>query len=170
MPRPTPLVPAALLLVVMLAACAARPPAPAGARATIPEELDAPRAELLAAERALFAAFAHRDQAAFEQLVGDDFVLRMPGSPDVGRAAFLASIPRLPPDILSVEGAELDARVLAPDLGVVSGVQIARVRVDGKEVVDRGAFTDVFRRAADGRWQAVFAHTIPLPAPPAAAP
>jgi hypothetical protein len=50
MPRPTPLVPAALLLVVMLAACAASPPAPAGARATIPVDLDAARAELLAAE------------------------------------------------------------------------------------------------------------------------
>jgi hypothetical protein len=39
----------------------------------------------------------------------------------------------------------------AGDTGIVEGVQVARVRVDGNVIEDRGSFVDVFvRRAVRG--------------------
>jgi ketosteroid isomerase-like protein len=121
-------------------------------------------AELIAAERALFAAIQRRDRGLLERLVADDFVLRMPGSPDVDRVGFLAAFAAIPGELLAVEGAEIDARVLGPDVGLVTGVQIARVRLDGHELADRNAFADVFERRG-GEWRLVYAFGVPAPAP-----
>src|SRR6266545_1666165 len=94
---------AAATPVLTLAACARPTPAPA---------LEDPEASLLAAERAIFAAFQHRDPDAMAALVAAEFVLRMPGQADVARADFLAAVARLPEGILSVDGEQLAARAL----------------------------------------------------------
>jgi len=74
-------------------------------------------AELLAAEQGLFAAIQKRDRAALEDMVAPDFVLRMPGQPDMARAAFIDSVIHLPVEVVSVGGTELDARPLGPGVG-----------------------------------------------------
>jgi len=147
-----------LALAVSVAACAGATPAPS-------EGVPSPQtaAELLAAEQGLFAAIQRRDRAALEELVAPHFVLRMPGRPDVARAAFIDSVVDLPAEVVSVGGKELDARLLGPGVGIVSGVQASRVRLEGKEIVDRGAFADVFTQSKDGHFRLVYAYTVSLP-------
>ena len=70
---------------------------------------------------------------------------------------------------MAVTGEKVAARSLGGDSGIVTGYQVARVRLDGREIVDRQAFADVFERR-DGRWRMVFAFGIvpaDAPAPPA---
>jgi hypothetical protein len=140
---------------LLLAASCARP-AQVRARSASVE------AELLAAEQQIFDAIAHRDPRALGAITEVDFVLRYPGTADVRRDDFLAHLSQIPGGMLDVRGEQLEAHPLAPDVGVVSGVQVSRLQIDGKEIVDRGAFTDVFRRGTDGRWRVAFAHVVPL--------
>jgi ketosteroid isomerase-like protein len=114
---------------------------------------------LLAAEHALFAALATRDRDALERLVGDDFVLRLPGQPDTDRSAFLQGVMATPGEILGIEGEGLAAHV-SGDTGIVRGVQLAHVRLDGQLIDDRGAFADVFARRG-GAWKLTFALVVP---------
>jgi Domain of unknown function (DUF4440) len=113
---------------------------------TPPEDDDG----LIAAEKEIFRALASRDQAALAAIVAPEFVLRMPGTPEVDRKAFLDATAAIPGEILAVEGEGLIAH-RAGDTGIVRGTQIARVKIDGKEIVDRGVFVDVFVRR-EGRW------------------
>ena len=115
--------------------------------------------ELVAAEEAVFAAIHRRDRAALEALTTEDFILRVPGAADVDRAAFLASISSIPGEIVAVDGEHVAARSPGHGTGIVTGFQVARVRVDGQVVVDRQAFADVFVRRSGG-WRMNFAFGI----------
>ncbi len=124
-------------------------------------------AELLAAARAVFDAIARRDRAALEALTDEAFILRVPGAPDVDRGGFIAGIAAIPGEILSVEAEHVAARRLGPAAGVVTGYQLARVRLDGTKIVDRAPFADVFTRHESG-WRMIFAFgVVPVDAPPA---
>lgn len=113
---------------------------------------------LLDAERALFAAFARRDRDQLERIITPDFVLRIPGEPDLDRAALVRAATTTPGDIVEVTGDRLVAHQ-AGTLGIVEGIQRARVRLDGKLVEGRGTFVDVFVRR-DGAWHVRFALTV----------
>jgi hypothetical protein len=121
------------------------------------------RGELIDAEHALFAAIAHRDQGQLARLAAPELVLRMPDQPDVDRAGFLRGIAAIPGEILEVTGERVQAHA-AGAAGIVEGIQVARVRIDGKVIEDRGAFVDVFVKR-DGAWQLTFALNVPLAAP-----
>jgi len=148
------------LLLVAGGGCAAAPSpspaAPAAARGADPTELRA-------AEEAIFLAIQRRDRAALERIVADDFVLETPAAPPQDRAAFLAAVAATG-EILSVAGEDVRVRPIGPDAGLVTGVQVARVRLDGEEIVDRGYFVDLFERRG-GRWQITYAFNVPLPPP-----
>ncbi len=161
--------PRILLAAALLGCGAPATPSPAAATAAAPDGAQIER-ELLAAERDVFAAIRRRDRAALESLTTDEFILRVPGAPDVDRAGFLAGIAAIPGEIVAVEGDKVAARALGGDSGVVTGYQVARVRMDGREVVDRQPFADVFVRR-DGRWRMVFAFgVVPAEEPAAPAP
>lgn len=117
--------------------------------------------DLVDAERALFTAFARRDRDRLERAITPDFVLRIPGAPDVDRAAFLRAATAIPGEILEVTGEHLVAHQ-SGSVGIVKGIQRARVRLDGQLVDDRGTFVDVFVRR-DGAWLLRFALTAPDP-------
>ena len=121
-----------------------------------------PSAGLLDAERALFAALARRDRAQLERLIAPELVLRVHGQADADRAALLDSISTTP-GTLEVTGEKLQAHD-AGDTGIVEGIQVARVTIDGKVVEDRGAFVDVFARR-DGAWRLIFALNVSLTDP-----
>jgi len=116
-------------------------------------------AGLVAAERALFAGLAARDRDALARLAAPELILRIPGQPDVDRAAFLQAVAATPGEILGVDGAGITTH-RAGDTGIVRGVQVARVRVDGKVIEDRGTFVDVFVRRG-GAWVLTFALNVP---------
>jgi hypothetical protein len=118
--------------------------------------------ELLDAEQSLFAAIARRDGAQLELLAAPELILRIPGQPDVDRAGFLRGVAAIPGEILEVTGEGVRAHQ-AGDTGIVEGIQVARVRLDGKVIEDRGAFVDVFVRR-DGAWRITFALNVSLPA------
>lgn len=105
---------------------------------------------LLAAERALFDALAHRDGKALAALTAPGFVLHIAGKPDTDRQTFLAGAVAIEGEILSVDGADL-VTYRTGDTGIVRGTQIARVRASGQVSEDRNSFLDVFVKR-EGRW------------------
>ncbi len=123
---------------------------------------------LLATEEAIFAALTHRDADALGAIVAAEFVFRAPGQPDTDRAGFLAAVAGIPGEILSVVGEDVTAH-RAGDTGIVRGRQVARVRLSGQEIEDRGHFVDVFVRR-DGRWVMTLALTAPALTGPSADP
>ena len=114
--------------------------------------------ELLGAERAVMAAIARRDRGALGRLVGRDFVLRVPGQPDVGRDAFLEGTSALPEGIVVIAGEGMVV-LRSGEVGIVRGVQVAKVKLGGRVVEDRGVFADVFVRRG-GVWVLTFALSV----------
>src|SRR5262245_28870817 len=142
--------------VVIIAACHRSPrPMSEPTMPSPPTSIDAVRA----AEEAVFDAIRRRDRAALARLTTDDFVLVVPGSPRTDRAAFLDLVAAIPGEILTVTGEDVDVRLLHPDAALVTGQQVSTVRLDGKVVVDRGAFADVFERR-QGRWVISYAFNV----------
>ena len=157
-----------LLATAFLGCGAPAAPSPASATSAAADAAQIER-ELLAAEDDVFAAIQRRDREALESLTAEEFILRVPGAPDLDRAGFLAGIAAIPGEIAAVTGEKVAARSLGGGTGIVTGYQVARVRLDGREIADRQAFADVFERR-DGRWRMVFAFgivTADAPAPPA---
>ncbi len=109
----------------------------------------------------LAAAIARRDPDAVRAVLAPGFVLRTPGGPSIDAAAFVAGLAQIPGEILFVR---LEGLEVAPLDGsaLVTGVQHASVRVDGKVVDDRRPFADVFVRSDDdGAWRVKLALDLP---------
>ena len=122
--------------------------------------------DLRAAEQRVFEAIRKKDVAALGRELAQDFVHSSPGQPDQPREAFLAAIRDMPYAIRGIEGEDLRVRELG-ETALLSGVQRARVALpDGREVVARTAFVDVFTRQ-DGRWRLRHAWSVELPEPDA---
>jgi hypothetical protein len=120
--------------------------------------------ELLDIDRRIIQAIGAKDRHQLAPLLAESFTLKTPGAPDVTREAFLEAVAALPGEILSIGGLETAALVIG-EAGIVSGVQVAEVRLEdtGTVVTSRGAYTDIFERH-DGRWRLRFAFSIELPA------
>src|SRR5262249_11045215 len=97
------------------------------------------------------AAIRARDRAAVRALLAPGFVQRTIGGGAVGVDQFLAAIEQIPGEILTVEltGLEVD---IEGDMAIVTGVQHARVRIDGQAVDDRRPFVDWMVRQS-GAWR-----------------
>ncbi|NMO21521.1 nuclear transport factor 2 family protein [Pyxidicoccus fallax] len=125
-----------------------------------PETAQARHRALLELEQSVTQAIRQRDGARLRELLPGDFVFRGPGDVETDREAFIASVAAIPGDILSLEMPITRAHVFG-DTGVLTGLQLARVRLpDGTEVTDRQTFTDVCQWR-DGKWWMVLAHSLP---------
>jgi hypothetical protein len=95
-------------------------------------------------------------------LLAPGFVHHTPGGATTDVDAFLKGIAAIPGEIAFVrlEQVRVD---LAADTALVSGLQHARVRLDGQDIDDRRAFVDWFTKDPAG-WRIKVA--IDLPAPP----
>jgi ketosteroid isomerase-like protein len=150
---------ARLALLAVLCLCAA-----CGLRSTrqAPSSSTADEAQLLQLEKDMFTAIRTRDRQLLERILDENFELRVPGSPPVDRAGFIAAILAIPGTILSVESEDLEVRTYG-DAGVLLGRQRARVQLEnGTTVTDVGAFTDIAIKRG-GQWRMVLAHSVPLP-------
>lgn len=116
---------------------------------------------ILRAERETMEAIGRKDAAALSRLLDEGFVLRTPAGPEVSRAEFIQNVASIPADILSVRGEGVRAEIFG-ETAVVTGVQRARVRVEGKEFDNVSAFTDVFVKRR-GRWRLRLAYSVELP-------
>lgn len=115
---------------------------------------------VLRAERETMEAIGRKDTAALGRILDEGFVLRTPAGGEVARAEFLRGVAAQPAEILSVRGEGVRADVFG-ETAVVTGVQRARVRLDGKEFDSVGAFTDIFVKRR-GRWRLRLAHSVDL--------
>ena len=108
------------------------------------------------------AAIGRRDTAAIGQLLSRDFVYRAPGGPSVTTEAFLRGIAEIPGEINFVKLESLQMDVVHDSAALVTGIQHARVTVDGQVIDDRRAFVDLFERTAEG-WRIRTAVDLPGP-------
>jgi len=101
--------------------------------------------------RRMAAAIGARDQAAIRALLARDFVQRAIGGAAARGDEFLAAVAQIPGEILSVDLEHLEVELT--DAGaLVTGVQHARVRIDGNIVDDRQPFVDWMVKEA-GEWR-----------------
>lgn len=123
-------------------------------------------AEILQLEREIMAAIKNKDAVTLEPMVADDFVYRTHFGAESNKAEFLKGIASFPVEILTIRGEELNVNVFG-ETAVLTGVQIAEVRVPEAGTEEGAvAFTDIFVRR-DGRWSMVLAYAVELPSEPA---
>jgi ketosteroid isomerase-like protein len=120
---------------------------------------------LLALEDALMDAIRRRDPRGVRVLLRQDFALLGPDGSELDVDAFVSAVTSLPGELLEVSAEHLRARVIG-GVGVLTGLQRARVRLpDGTVAEEVQAFTDVCTRSDDG-WRMALAHSAPFLPPP----
>ena len=115
---------------------------------------------LLTLEDLVIEAIRRRDAEALGALVTDGFVLLGSDGSQTAREDFLRAAVEIPGEILELSVLHLRARVVG-GVGVLTGLQRARVRLPtGIEVDDVAFFTDVCVRTGTG-WRMALAHSGP---------
>ncbi|HUM09786.1 MAG TPA: nuclear transport factor 2 family protein [Myxococcaceae bacterium] len=115
---------------------------------------------LLALEDSVIDAIRRRDGGALGALVTEGFVLLGSDGSETRREDFLRAAVEIPGEILELSVLHLRARVV-DGVGVLTGLQRARVRLtNGIEVDDVAFFTDVCVRTGTG-WRMALAHSGP---------
>lgn len=107
-------------------------------------------ARLTDASHDIASAIAGRDTAALAAFLAPGFVYRIPGGDTLEAQAFLDNVRQIPGEILFVRVRQLQIDVEG-DAAIVSGVQHAQVRIDGRAIDDVRSFVDFFVRL-EGRW------------------
>jgi ketosteroid isomerase-like protein len=98
--------------------------------------------------RRIAAAIGARDTATLAALLDEQFVHRAPGGAATDLTAFLEAIAAIPGEIVSVALEELAIDVVG-DAALATGIQHARVRMDGEIIHDRRGFVDWFVKTGD---------------------
>jgi hypothetical protein len=115
---------------------------------------------LLALEDAVIDAIRRRDSVALGALLTEGFVLLGSDGSETRREDFLKSAVEIPGELLELSALHLRARVVG-GVGVLTGLQKARVRLPtAVEVDDVAFFTDVCVRTGTG-WRMALAHSGP---------
>jgi ketosteroid isomerase-like protein len=111
-------------------------------------------AQITEAAHAIATAIEKRDDRALQDFLAPDFRLHKPGAATVAAAEFVASVRDVPAEMefVSVHLEHLEIE-LAGDTALATGIQHARVRLDGETIDDRRPFVDWFVRSQSGRWQ-----------------
>jgi ketosteroid isomerase-like protein len=119
------------------------------------------RERVLATAIAIADAIGVRDVGRLATLLSPDFLHRKAGAGATGAAAFLAAIERIPGEILSVNLARIEID-MAGDSALVTGIQHARVRLDGELIEDTRPFVDWLTKES-GEWRLRAAVELPGP-------
>jgi hypothetical protein len=107
-------------------------------------------------------AIARRDVKVIASLLAPGFLHRIPGGETTDAQSFAAAIQQIPGEIafVRIESVKID---LADGWALMTGIQHARVRVEGQDVDDRRAFVDWLVKH-EGHWK--FRVAVDLPVPP----
>lgn len=111
------------------------------------------------------AAIERRDTETLGKLLAPDFVYRTPAGDQRNAEAFLQGVRDIPGEIVFVRLANMEVD-LSPAGALVTGIQHARVRVEGQDIDDRRAFVDWFVREAEV-WRLRTAVDLPMAHPSA---
>jgi ketosteroid isomerase-like protein len=117
------------------------------------------RAQLIDLSERLAGAISRRDVAAIRSFLAKGFVQRPAGGDAVEADAFLRGITQIPGDILFVRVEQLTVDVTG-DGAIVTGIQLAQLKIDGAVVIDRRPFVDWFVKEA-GDWRLRVAIDLP---------
>jgi len=109
------------------------------------------REHVLATAVAIADAISARDVTRLRRLLSADFVHRQAGAGGSGTASFLAAVERIPGEIVAVNLARVEID-MAGDGALVTGIQHARVRLDGEIIDDTRPFVDWLVKEA-GEWR-----------------
>jgi hypothetical protein len=111
----------------------------------------AEREEILEISHRIAEAIGRRDVAWLSAVLAPGFVQRTPAGDTNDATAFLRAIGGIEAEILLVrlEKVEID---VADSGALATGVQLARVKVNGEEVEDRRGFVDWFVKVG-GNWR-----------------
>jgi hypothetical protein len=115
---------------------------------------------VLQAATEIATAIERRDVGALKRAVAPGFLHRTPGGETRDADTFLGGILAIPGEILFVRLQSVDVD-LSEAGALVTGIQHARVRVDGDDIDDRRAFVDWFV-THEGRWRLRVAVDLPL--------
>src|SRR5262245_53028096 len=114
---------------------------------------------VMQASLAMADAIARRDVDRVASLLAPDFVHRTPGGEASGIDAFVTAVRQIPGEIafVNLESVKID---VAGDGALVTGIQHARVRIEGEDIDDRRGFVDWFVKHA-GCWKIRVAVDLP---------
>ncbi len=130
----------------------------------LPARLTPDERALLALEDAVMEAIRRRDPVALRAQLAEDFVLLGADGTETAREEFVRGAMGFPGELLELSALHLRARVVG-GVGVLTGLQKARVRLEtGVEVDDLSFFTDVCVRTGAG-WKMAVAHSGPAELP-----
>ena len=107
--------------------------------------------EVLELSHRIAEAIGRRDVGWLSGILAPGFVQRTAAGDANDAAAFLRAIEGIEAEILLVRLERVDVDV-ADSTALATGVQLARVRVNGQEVEDRRGFVDWFVKV-DGGWR-----------------
>lgn len=114
---------------------------------------------VLESQQRFWLALQHKDAELFMQVLAEDFVCRSPGEADQDRITFITALTSIPLTILEVQGEAIAIRIVG-DVAILSGTQIARMRLpNGETISERLALTNIFQHK-NGRWEMIFAHPV----------
>jgi len=99
------------------------------------------RERVLEAAVAVADAICARDAARLRTLMSRHFIHRQAGAGSSDADAFLSAVARIPGEILSVQLARVQID-MDGDSALVTGIQNARVRLDGELIEDTRPFVD----------------------------
>jgi len=129
-----------------------------------PASLTPDERALLTLEDSVIDAIRRRDVSALATLVTEGFVLVGSDGTETRREEFLRAAVEIPGEILELSALHLRARAVG-GVGVLTGLQRARVRLpSGIELDDVAFFTDVCVRTGTG-WKMALAHSGPAVLP-----
>lgn len=114
---------------------------------------------VLESQQQFWLALQDKDAELFMQVLAEDFVCRSPGEADQDRTTFITALTSIPLTILEVQGEAIAIRIVG-DVAILSGTQIARMRLpNGETISERLALTNIFQHK-NGRWEMIFAHPV----------
>lgn len=125
------------------------------------EPVDEVRQAVLQCQHRFWLALERKDADLFAEVLAEDFVCRSPGQEDQDRPTFIATLTAIPLTILSISSEEI-AIQLVGDVAVLTGTQIAQMRLpNGETVSERLALANIFLHNG-GRWEMILAHPVAL--------
>jgi ketosteroid isomerase-like protein len=124
--------------------------------------LDEARQAVLDCQHRFWLALQRKDAQLFTEVLAEDFISRSPGQEAQDRAALIATFTSIPVTILNISGERI-AIHLVGNVAVLTGTQIAQIRLpSGETVSQRLALTNVFQNFM-GTWKMILAHPVSLP-------
>jgi uncharacterized protein DUF4440 len=111
------------------------------------------RRAVLRGNQAIYDGIRTHDEATLTQILAPDLRYHTADGKTIGRDEWMAAMKATPGEIVSISGMHLRTEERG-DRVTLCGVQRAVVRLEGKELIDDGAYCNDWQKR-DGRWQVV---------------